>query len=115
MYLFHTLPSKDVCPDTRTYAILIGGLCRGGNFKEADTLFEKMEKQRCFPDRVVYNIFFRGCITSKNFSMAKEILMEMRKKGFSRDVATQKLIVDILCEESVDPKILAWVTEEFEI
>lgn len=103
--IFSNLSSKGIHPDVKTYTIMIQGLCEEGLLHEARELFVKMEQNGCLPDDVTFNMIVRGFLGHQEFQVALMLIQEMIGKGFSVDVSTSALIVDLISANGPDPAL----------
>nr|KJB61753.1 hypothetical protein B456_009G378000 [Gossypium raimondii] len=75
---------------------MINILCKEGLPDEAYRLFGSMGDNDCLPDNCCYNVMIRGFLRNSYTSKATQLLMEMVGKGFSADIITDTLFMDLI-------------------
>ena len=93
--LFYSLSTKGLELDVQTYTIMIKELCKEGLINEASELLEKMDENGCPPSDHTYNTIIRGYLQHNEDSKAMKYLQIMVDKGFSADVTTATMLVDL--------------------
>ena len=71
-----------------------------GLANKAYELFRKMEVNGCLPDDCSYNVLIQGFLQNNDISTAAKILPEMVCKGFSADISTATMFVDLLSSDT---------------
>ncbi|KAK8627066.1 hypothetical protein V6N13_134694 [Hibiscus sabdariffa] len=94
--LFHKLSVESLKPTVHTYTIMINGFCKEGLPDEAYRLFKSMGGNECLPNSISYNVMVQGLFRNNYTSKATQLLAEMVEKGFSADLCTATLYVDLL-------------------
>ena len=79
---------------------MIKGLCKAGLENEAYESFRKMEVNGCLPNDCSYNVLIQGLLLNNDISTAAKILPEMVSKGFSADISTATMFVDLLSSDT---------------
>ncbi|MFQ6656394.1 hypothetical protein Gotur_026513 [Gossypium turneri] len=95
--------------DIVPYTILIDGFCKARHIEvakelfhqlsdndEAYRLFGSMGDNDCLPDSCCYNVMIRGFLCNSYTSKATQLLTEMVGKGFSADIFTATLFVELI-------------------
>ena len=80
---------------------MIRGLCKEGLIDEACELLEKMDGNGCSPNDCTYNTLIQGLLQWNETSKAIEFVKMMVGKGFSANVSTASMLIDLL---SADPR-----------
>ncbi|MFQ6657568.1 hypothetical protein Gotur_027189 [Gossypium turneri] len=75
---------------------MINGLCKEGLPDEAYRLFGNMGDNDCLPNSCCYNVMIRGFLRNSYASKATQLLTEMVGKGFSADIFTALLFMDLI-------------------
>ncbi|KAK8647787.1 hypothetical protein V6N13_121514 [Hibiscus sabdariffa] len=94
--LFHKLAFNGLKPDVYTYTIMINGLSKEGLPDEAHQLFRSMGDNDCLPNSCCYNVMIRGFLRNNYTLRAAQFLAEMVGKGFSADIYTATLFVNLI-------------------
>ncbi|CAI9103933.1 OLC1v1002529C1 [Oldenlandia corymbosa var. corymbosa] len=86
-------------PDTCSFNIVIGGLCRTGKAGKAFDFFYDMSTFGCSPDRITYNSLINGLCMGGNVDRAVDLLREMQSQvGVAPDVVTYTSVISGLCK-----------------
>ncbi|GAV63205.1 PPR_2 domain-containing protein [Cephalotus follicularis] len=98
--MFSSLAVKRLHPDVITCTIMINGLCKEGLPNEAYDLFRKMEDYGCVPNSCSYNTIIKGFFRNNDASIAMQLLEEMVNRGFSADVSTIEMILNLFTSDA---------------
>ncbi|TYJ18780.1 hypothetical protein E1A91_A09G146400v1 [Gossypium mustelinum] len=94
--LFRQLSDSGLKPNVYKYDVMINGLCKEGLPDEAYRFFGSMGDNDCSPNSCCYNVMIRGLLRNNYTSKAMQLLMKMVGKGFSADVFTTNLFMDLI-------------------
>ncbi|KAK5804038.1 hypothetical protein PVK06_031687 [Gossypium arboreum] len=94
--LFRQLSDSGLKPNVYKYDVMINGLCKEGLPDEAYRFFGSMGDNDCSPNSCCYNVMIRGLLRNNYTSKAMQLLMKMVGKGFSVDVFTTNLFMDLI-------------------
>ncbi|XP_010488787.1 PREDICTED: pentatricopeptide repeat-containing protein At2g06000 isoform X1 [Camelina sativa] len=88
------------CNDTKTFNILIRGLCCVGKAEKALELLGEMRSSfGCSPDIVTYNTLIKGFCKSNELARANEMLNDVKSSsGCSPDVVTYTSMISGYCK-----------------
>ena len=92
--LFQDLTDKGLCPNVRTYSVMIIALCREGLVRDAKDLFLMMEESGCPPNNVTYNVLLQGYLKNQYYDDLGILLHEMDGRRYSLDATTLSLFLD---------------------
>ncbi|KAM3376360.1 hypothetical protein P3S68_015075 [Capsicum galapagoense] len=87
---------------------MITGFCLQVLLDEAKSMLKKMEKNRCLPNNVTYNVFVQGFLRWSKFSGMRTFMKEMADRGFSFDASTAGFLVNVVRE---NPSVLDIIPE----
>ncbi|MFQ6669744.1 hypothetical protein Gotur_034867 [Gossypium turneri] len=106
---FQAMRNSGLELDIVPYNILIDGLCKAGHLEfakelfhqlsdndEAYRLFGSMGDNDCLPNSCCYNVMIRGFLRNSYTSKATQLLTEMVGKGFSADIFTATLFMELI-------------------
>ncbi|KAM7462446.1 hypothetical protein LguiA_030567 [Lonicera macranthoides] len=90
---------KQIEPDAVTYGTVINGLCKSGNTKIAIEFLRSMETLKFEANTMVYcySMIIDSLCKDRMIIDAKNLLVEMTKKGISPDVVTYSSLIHGLC------------------
>ncbi|MBA0812903.1 hypothetical protein Gohar_026824 [Gossypium harknessii] len=98
--LFQAMWNSELELSIVCYNILIGGLCKAGHIEgladEAYQLFRSMGDNDCLPNSCCYNVMIQGFLRNSYTLKATQLLTEMVSKGFSADLCTATLFLDLI-------------------
>ncbi|MBA0881272.1 hypothetical protein Goshw_013299, partial [Gossypium schwendimanii] len=94
--LFHKISLNGLKPDVYTYSIMINGFCKEGLQDEAYQLFRSMGDNTRLLDSCCYNVMIQGFLQNNYTSKATQVLKEMVRKGFSADIRTATLFLELI-------------------
>ncbi|KAM7466417.1 hypothetical protein LguiB_013979 [Lonicera macranthoides] len=97
------LGEKQIKPTVVTYGAVMNGLCKSGNTKIAIELLKSMETLNFEADVYCYNMIIDSLCKDRMISDAKNLLVEMNKKGISPVVVTYTSLIHGL--EMVDRNV----------
>ncbi|XP_047314669.1 pentatricopeptide repeat-containing protein At1g12775, mitochondrial-like [Impatiens glandulifera] len=111
--LWKELHVSGLRPDICTYRVLLNGLCRNGFHTEALSFFLEMKTVETMSldiqcHGIIVNMFckegrmVRGFLQHNEFGEVMRFLKEMFSKGFSLDVTTLQLFVNLLSADRID-------------
>ncbi|KAK1386176.1 hypothetical protein POM88_023911 [Heracleum sosnowskyi] len=97
--------------DVHTYSILVDAHGRDGKIKDAEDLIEFMIRRGQYPNVVAYSSLTDGYFLRGEFDKALKVFETMRNEmvacGFSADVSTTSMLLDLLKSKGQDPALLA--------
>lgn len=92
--ILELMESKGCEPDIITFNTVINARCKGElQPGMAIALLKEVRRASLKPDLITFNTLLGGCIASKNFTEAREIVEEMVKRGFEPDAYSKYLLV----------------------
>ena len=71
----------------------------------------EMDENGCSPDGCTYNTITQGLLQNKEVLRAIQLLQEMLARGFSADVSTTTLLVEMLCDDKLDQSVKQILSE----
>uniref|UniRef100_A0A6N2LI36 Pentacotripeptide-repeat region of PRORP domain-containing protein n=1 Tax=Salix viminalis TaxID=40686 RepID=A0A6N2LI36_SALVM len=89
------------------YNVLINGLCHQGVVGGAELVFEEMEVQGFFVDKVMYTSLMNAHGKNKKMKMAMRVYFRMLKKGCDPDICTYNTLISGFLKMGLFDK--AWV------
>ncbi|KAM7462393.1 hypothetical protein LguiA_030514 [Lonicera macranthoides] len=97
--LVKLVTDKQIELDAVTYGTVINGLCKSGNTKIAMELLRSIETLNFEADKMLccYNMIIDSLCKDRMISNAKNLLVEMTKKGISPSVITYTSLIHGLC------------------
>jgi len=91
--ILELMESKGCEPDIITFNTVINARCKGDlQPGMAIALLKEVRRASLKPDLITFNTLLGGCIASKNFTEAKEIVEEMVKWGYEPDAYSKYLL-----------------------
>ncbi|TYH07716.1 hypothetical protein ES288_A08G256000v1 [Gossypium darwinii] len=93
--LFRQLSNSGLKLNVYKYGVIINRLCKEGLPNEAYKFFGSMGDNDCSPNSC-YNVMIRRLLRNSYTSKAMQLLMKMVGKGFSADVFTTNLFMDLI-------------------
>ncbi|KAG5229561.1 pentatricopeptide repeat-containing protein [Salix suchowensis] len=94
-------------PTRHLFKTLFFGLCKKGWLVEAELVFEEMEVQGFFVDKVMYNSLMNAHGKNKKMKMAMRVYFRMLKKGCDPDICTYNTLIHGFLKMGLFDK--AWV------
>ncbi|KAJ3679563.1 hypothetical protein LUZ60_017574 [Juncus effusus] len=86
-------------PDIWSFNVVLKALCKLGEIKGAQEMFDKMRKIGYSPDRVTYNILIDGLCKAKQVYKAYQVLQMFQSKGQNApNVITYTTIISGYCK-----------------
>ncbi|OVA10639.1 Pentatricopeptide repeat [Macleaya cordata] len=98
---FEKMAKFGLKPELSDFNTLIGTLCKSGQVRKAQELFDEMvkRKKRFEPDLKTYTILLDGWGTERNLVLLKKAYTEMRDEGgLEPDVVTFGIIINAYCK-----------------
>ncbi|KAG6761889.1 hypothetical protein POTOM_035128 [Populus tomentosa] len=80
-------------PALHVFKTLFFGLCKAGWLVEAELIFEEMEVQGFFVDKVMYTSLMNAHGKNKKMKMAMRVYFRMLKKGCDPDICTYNTLI----------------------
>jgi pentatricopeptide repeat protein len=80
-------------PTLHMFKTLFFGLCKAGWLVEAELVFEEMEVQGFFVDKVMYTSLMNAHGKNKKMKMAMRVYFRMLKKGCDPDICTYNTLI----------------------
>lgn len=97
--LFKEAQSRGVCPNTRSYNILMRAFSLNNKLSIAYSLFNDMFKRDILPDVESYRILMQGLCRKAQVNTAVGLLEDMFNKGFIPDALTYTTLLNSLCRK----------------
>ncbi|KAB5524445.1 hypothetical protein DKX38_022194 [Salix brachista] len=94
-------------PTLQMFKTLFFGLCKKGWLVEAELVFEEMEVQGFFVDKVLYTSLMNAHGKNKKMKMAMRVYFRMLKKGCDPDICTYNTLIHGFLKMGLFDK--AWV------
>ncbi|KAB5524586.1 hypothetical protein DKX38_022335 [Salix brachista] len=94
-------------PTLHVFKTLFFGLCKKGWLVEAELVFEEMEVQGFFVDKVMYTSLMNAHGKNKKMKMAMRVYFRMLKKGCDPDICTYNTLIHGFLKMGLFDK--AWV------
>ncbi|KAJ6340402.1 hypothetical protein OIU77_008208 [Salix suchowensis] len=94
-------------PTLHMFKTLFFGLCKKGWLVEAELVFEEMEVQGFFVDKVMYTSLMKAHGKNKKMKMAMRVYFRMLKKGCDPDICTYNTLIHGFLKMGLFDK--AWV------
>uniref|UniRef100_A0A6N2M810 Pentatricopeptide repeat-containing protein n=1 Tax=Salix viminalis TaxID=40686 RepID=A0A6N2M810_SALVM len=94
-------------PTRHMFKTLFFGLCKKGWLVEAELVFEEMEVQGFFVDKVMYTSLMNAHGKNKKMKMAMRVYFRMLKKGCDPDICTYNTLIHGFLKMGLYDK--AWV------
>ncbi|KAB5541803.1 hypothetical protein DKX38_014777 [Salix brachista] len=94
-------------PTLHMFKTLFFGLCKKGWLVEAELIFEEMEVQGFFVDKVMYTSLMNAHGKNKKMKMAMRVYFRMLKKGCDPDICTYNTLIHGFLKMGLFDK--AWV------
>ncbi|KAG5229840.1 pentatricopeptide repeat-containing protein [Salix suchowensis] len=94
-------------PTLHMFKTLFFGLCKKGWLVEAELVFEEMEVQGFFVEKVMYNSLMNAHGKNKKMKMAMRVYFRMLKKGCDPDICTYNTLIHGFLKMGLFDK--AWV------
>ncbi|KAG5229837.1 pentatricopeptide repeat-containing protein [Salix suchowensis] len=94
-------------PTLHVFRTLFFGLCKKGWLVEAELVFEEMEVQGFFVDKVMYTSLMNAHGKNKKMKMAMRVYCRMLKKGCDPDICTYNTLIHGFLKMGLFDK--AWV------
>ncbi|KAJ6677515.1 hypothetical protein OIU74_024084 [Salix koriyanagi] len=94
-------------PTLHIFKTLFFGLCKKGWLVEAELVFEEMEVQGFFVDKVMYTSLMKAHGKNKKMKMAMRVYFRMLKKGCDPDICTYNTLIHGFLKMGLFDK--AWV------
>uniref|UniRef100_A0A6N2KT46 Pentacotripeptide-repeat region of PRORP domain-containing protein n=1 Tax=Salix viminalis TaxID=40686 RepID=A0A6N2KT46_SALVM len=94
-------------PTLHMFKTLFFGLCKKGWLVEAELVFEEMEVQGFFVDKVMYTSLMNAHGKNKKMKMAMRVYFRMLKKGCDPDICTYNTLIHGFLKMGLFDK--AWV------
>ncbi|KAG5229865.1 pentatricopeptide repeat-containing protein [Salix suchowensis] len=94
-------------PTLHVFRTLFFGLCKKGWLVEAELVFEEMEVQGFFVDKVMYTSLMNAHGKNKKMKMAMRVYFRMLKKGCDPDIITYNTLIHGFLKMGLFDK--AWV------
>ncbi|CAH9084290.1 unnamed protein product [Cuscuta epithymum] len=101
---FKEMLAKCICPNLKTFNILLHVLCSTGKLKRANQLLNMMEESGYIPDVVTYNTLLNWLCKKGRYNSAYELIDRMACKGLEADICTYNMLIDDLCKNDRSAK-----------